>query len=312
MASSTQSMPDPCSRNLKRTFDSFSETNHGPAYENVVSKRRALELYLPASPAQNHLQPLTPAFNSSTPDSLGSTDTLYDYPGLEQDMSNIFDVNSSFTPFSDPLSPSNNGFDLQGDLSGQLPPSSVIRNLDRTSRSCEDFDPNLQHSSPDSSELASTQPFHDEGDQLGEDVDWDQVMQDVKPLGQNIASFATGSSQTLLESAPGKISHSSNPNMPWLATRNFMPISTPNSSHNASSTGSPTSGLLLRLFKTFFKVKDLLSHKAELFKNQPRAVFELFARIVYTSRDRSGRKQYFQLRDLFAQSPPYLSGTLVN
>ncbi|KAK0385325.1 hypothetical protein NLU13_7801 [Sarocladium strictum] len=67
---------------------------------------------------------------------------------------------------------------------------------------------------------------------------------------------------------------------------------------------------LLRPFKTFFRISDMLKTKSEMFKNQPKAIFELFARLVFTSRDRDHTQQYFQLRDLFANNPPYLSGTL--
>lgn len=66
----------------------------------------------------------------------------------------------------------------------------------------------------------------------------------------------------------------------------------------------------LKPHKTFFHVKEMLEAKQQMFRNQPDAVFELFARVVYSSRVNFYRKQYFQFRDLFKEPPPYLSGAL--
>lgn len=55
----------------------------------------------------------------------------------------------------------------------------------------------------------------------------------------------------------------------------------------------------------------MLEAKEIMYKNQHNAIFELFARVVYTRRDNFERKQLFRLRDLFKISPPYLPGVLL-
>jgi hypothetical protein len=66
----------------------------------------------------------------------------------------------------------------------------------------------------------------------------------------------------------------------------------------------------LKPFKTFFHFGEMLGAKATMFCNSPDAVFELFTRVVYSARENFGHRQYFQFRDLFKETPPFLSGAL--
>jgi hypothetical protein len=66
----------------------------------------------------------------------------------------------------------------------------------------------------------------------------------------------------------------------------------------------------LRPFRTFLDLKDLAVTKAEMFRHSPNTIFELFARVVYSSRENLVRKQYFQFEDLFAVPSSYMSGVL--
>lgn len=66
----------------------------------------------------------------------------------------------------------------------------------------------------------------------------------------------------------------------------------------------------LKSLHTYFHFKDLLNAKANLFKHSPNTVFEVFARVIHSTRENFTRKQYFQFRDLFKEAPPYLAGAL--
>lgn len=68
--------------------------------------------------------------------------------------------------------------------------------------------------------------------------------------------------------------------------------------------------VLLKPFKTFLHIKDLVDTKAQMFSNSHTAHFELFTRVLYSSRENFTHKQFFQFRDLLKETPPYLNGTL--
>ncbi|KAM6523826.1 hypothetical protein FSOLCH5_004439 [Fusarium solani] len=68
----------------------------------------------------------------------------------------------------------------------------------------------------------------------------------------------------------------------------------------------------MRPYRTFVDVQEMLDAKEQMFKNQDQAVFELFGRVVYSSRENFQKKQYFQLRSLLKEQPPYINGTLIH
>ncbi|KFH41234.1 hypothetical protein ACRE_080540 [Hapsidospora chrysogenum ATCC 11550] len=169
------------------------------------------------------------------------------------------------------------------------PPSSVLRALDRSSRSAEDFDPKLQHSpvSDNSTGKYSTQ----KEETLDYEVDWDPV--------RHFSRQIRGSSSQ----GPSGTTHRKS-----LAAQNTTP-STFQPSGTKSSPGT-LGRLTLRPFKTFFHFGEMLETKMTMFCNSPDAVFELFARVIYSARENFGHRQYFQFRDLFKETPPFLSGAL--
>lgn len=71
------------------------------------------------------------------------------------------------------------------------------------------------------------------------------------------------------------------------------------------------SALLLRPYKTFFGLKELLLAKEALYKNQSKAVFEVFARVSHSYRATAGRTQLFALKDLLDNTEQELLGSLV-
>lgn len=70
--------------------------------------------------------------------------------------------------------------------------------------------------------------------------------------------------------------------------------------------------VLMRPYRTFVDVQEMLDAKEHMFKNQDKAVFELFARVVYSNRENFQKKQYFQFRSLLKERPPYINGTLIH
>ncbi|OAQ96243.1 hypothetical protein LLEC1_02789 [Akanthomyces lecanii] len=182
--------------------------------------------------------------------------------------------------FSAPPSPDN-----------KEPPSSVLRDFDNISISTTTpaiFDPTLQFSPP-----SSASPTADEVISCGkaEEVSWEFVNSPVQhACGQHVRRHE------------GHYTESRNVNY-----SHGLPPATPPS----TAVGLPA-GMLLRPYKAWFHLREMLQAKQSMYKNQPDVVFEFFARVVHTRRENFAKKQLFQLRDLFKISPPYISGVLLN
>lgn len=68
---------------------------------------------------------------------------------------------------------------------------------------------------------------------------------------------------------------------------------------------------MLKPFKTFFDLQELVDAKTQMFRNQPDITFELFARVIYSSRENFYKKQYFRFQSLLKNSPPHINGALL-
>ncbi|CEI60728.1 unnamed protein product [Fusarium venenatum] len=183
----------------------------------------------------------------------------------------------------------------------QQPPSSVLRTLSRNSQSVDEYDPQLQRSSPHSSS-------HIPGSSiryalLPEEIDWRAVREhtrrEPKPVSTIGASTANRSKIPEHESRTVE-------QKTWIVSQSRS--SPPTKTHTSSVF---TGQLLLRPFKTFFDLQELLDAKAQMFRNQPDVIFELFARVVYSSRENFHKKQYFRFRSLLKECPPYFNGSLL-
>ncbi|KAF7539467.1 hypothetical protein G7Z17_g12421 [Cylindrodendrum hubeiense] len=179
----------------------------------------------------------------------------------------------------------------------QRPPSSVVRAYDRDSRSADEFDTNLQHSSPSAS-LELAVPVKDDSP-LEQDVDWGHVHESAQRLPT--ANSPAGPEETRTLHRVGSQT---------TQRAYFHILQAPATSKTSTPTPSITP-LLLKPHKTFFHIQEMLAAKVDMFKNQPEAVFELFARVVYSSRENLYHKQHFQFRSLFKESPPYPNGILI-
>ncbi|KPM36506.1 hypothetical protein AK830_g10058 [Neonectria ditissima] len=252
--------------------------------------------------------------NTPTPWQAANTPDLYDDPELEQILDHVGEylstgpsqgiVNHYDTEETSYLE----DFDDQAveELledctwkADQIPPSSVVRACDRDSRSAEEFDPNLQHSPLCSS--SSTTALIKDDILLNHETDWSQVHECAQMMPK--ANSPVGSLETrTLKSLDSKPKQSASPS-PTLRSSATSKPNTP---------GPFPSQMFLKAHKTFFHIREMVDAKEELFKNQPEAVFELFARVVYSSRENFHHKQYFQFRSLLKECPPYLNGALLS
>jgi hypothetical protein len=166
----------------------------------------------------------------------------------------------------------------------ELPPSSVVRNHDRSSRSAEDYDSKLQYSPVTGGTRAPTTTSDQQVPEA--DVDWEPVRKHSHQFSSPMTLRSTGGTQPT----------SSSP-------------CTSSAADNTVAAELPPY-VLLKPFKTFLHIKDLVDTKAQMFSNSDTAHFELFTRVLYSSRENFTHKQFFQFRDLLKETPPYLNGTL--
>ncbi|EFY91221.1 hypothetical protein MAC_02648 [Metarhizium acridum CQMa 102] len=182
---------------------------------------------------------------------------------------------------------------------GEHPPSSVVRAFDVESRFAEDYDPNLQFSSPQTNESNETIGSCT-SIQSTETVDWEDIRQQASS-SQQAVSDVSGCEQTPGHRAPLKL-------------RNGHSLLSPQPSAptpQASWTAAPVNMRLFNPSRTCFRLREITESKAAMMQRQPHAVYNVFARVLYSSRENFFRRQHFQLRDLLSESPPYLTGSLL-
>jgi hypothetical protein len=201
-----------------------------------------------------------------------------------------------------------------------MPPASVVRHLDRDSRSVSDYDPSLQHSpqsdSPDQeSTLEPTLPWYRNSaisdDLLDEEVDWDAVLTIVKDLPKDpslMGSREIACSPGIRAPAGitlGELNQSTPVNEDNKPANCFVRPPFP---HRA---GSPIPELDSQsILGTCFNLAHLISQATHYNQNQQQAIFELYARVTYSSRESMTKKQHFQFVDLLSDTQPCIAGVL--
>lgn len=181
----------------------------------------------------------------------------------------------------------------------EQPPSSVVRAFDIDSNFAEDYDPNLQYSSPhtDKSSLtagsSTTIPST-------ENMDWSNISQQILTPREGSIDMLNNKN-VLAHNAPLNVQDDLLPPTPAASASTLWPSWTP----------TPMSMSNFNLSRTCFRLGEIIGSKAAMIRHQPHAVYNVFARVLYSSRENFFRRQYFQLRDLLSESPPYLSGALL-
>ncbi|RGP70172.1 hypothetical protein FLONG3_7565 [Fusarium longipes] len=183
----------------------------------------------------------------------------------------------------------------------QQPPSSVLRTWNGNSQSADEYDPQLQRSSPHSSSDIPESSIR--YTPLPEEVDWRAVQEHTRqePKLVSTIEFSTENRSKVPEHESRLVNQET-----WTSPRSRS--SAPTKTHVSTVFNDQ---VLLKPFKTFFDLQELLDAKAQIFRNQPEIVFELYARVIYSSRENFHKKQYFRFRSLLKECPPFLNGALL-
>jgi hypothetical protein len=205
-------------------------------------------------------------------------------------------------------------------VESHMPPSSLADDWDQDSRYGDEYDPNLQHSSlPSSSTTSNLQdnPTRNckptsniQEDLLDDDVDWDAVFAITSSLPKDPSLVG---SRTAVQQQTTQTRTETPLEIPYLtdveiSLAPFVRPAYPDKVRDRSPIPGLSSKTVLR---TCFRIGEMISQASRCFHQQQEAVFELYARVTYSSRESLTRKQHFQFVDLFKDQRPYPSGTLV-
>lgn len=187
----------------------------------------------------------------------------------------------------------------------QMPPSSVIRSMDSGSFR-EVFDPNLPGSSP---EKLTDKPTLDDA-QVGEEdlldskVDWDEIIE-LLPSRPHDPSLSVSPKEV----APRQIPRPQNSDVLEVTPERkpFVRPPFPALLRDKSPIAGLSSSTVIR---TCFRIGQLLNETKKCFGAHQETVFEFYARVTYSSREKMARVQHFQFMDLFKEHLPYPTGTL--
>ena len=185
----------------------------------------------------------------------------------------------------------------------------------------EIFDPSLQRSSPRPSFSTDLVPTDGEGeDLLDYELDWDEIFKMAtngwatpNSLGLDKCNIPDSQAQTQEDrqqsreqsSAKGELSKSGAGGRLIPFARSPFP--------GRIRDKSPVIGLSNKtVFRTCFRIGELLSENKRSTVIGDEVMFELYARITYSNRDHLAKTQTFQFVDLFKDQLPFLTGRLQN
>ncbi|KAF4460763.1 hypothetical protein FALBO_12443 [Fusarium albosuccineum] len=167
--------------------------------------------------------------------------------------------------------------------------------------SADEYDPQLQHSSPQTN--ASTGRSNTDDPPLAEEIDWSNVQEHAHHVPKQ---------GSVLHSLDKTISRSKTTKAQLASQRTSASCKSKAPATVGSKNPKPFVGqVLLKPYKTFFELQEMVDAKTQMFSNQPNVIFELFGRVLHSKRENFHKKQYFQFRSLLKERPPYLGGTLL-
>ncbi|KAI1178364.1 hypothetical protein F4777DRAFT_538456 [Nemania sp. FL0916] len=208
-------------------------------------------------------------------------------------------------------------------LETHIPPTSVL-GWDHESRSAAEYDPSLKYSPPEAQEVDIDAPeigisslsnqTNGSQDLLDEDVDWDAVLVGTKTaqrcssttLYHEIGVSQQPNPDVAAESVPVDYSPRIQELRPSAA---FVRAPFPEKIRDRPSVPGMSSDTVLR---TCFRIGVMVSQTLHCYNHQQDVIFELYARVTYSSRETSARKQHFQFVDLSKDQQPYPAATLTN
>ncbi|KAI0518078.1 hypothetical protein F5B22DRAFT_90705 [Xylaria bambusicola] len=203
-----------------------------------------------------------------------------------------------------------------------IPPSSV-QGWDHGSQSAADYDPSLKFTPPDpqesdddagaSNDISNSRQDDTLEDLLDEDVDWDivltnaNVLQDTSSVASEAATETSRCANMEVHTEGSDLIEQSSYGTGVLTA--FVRPSFPDKVRDRPSVPGMSSDTILR---TCFRIGAMISQTACCHNHQQSVVFELYARVTYSSRETLSRKQHFQFVDLFKDQQPYPAATLTN
>jgi hypothetical protein len=195
---------------------------------------------------------------------------------------------------------------LSADTQPNVPPTSVINDMN-SSFALEVFDVTLQRSSPTGSSGA-TKVCQIDQELLGDEVTWEAILEKKSSLPRLtspptilVPAEGAGHCLTPLQRANTILKPFARPLFP-VPVRGKSPIV-------GLSNSSP--------IKICFRIGELVNEVAKHLKSNQKqefgdgTVFELYARVTYSSRERTARVQHFQFMDLYREQRPYPTGMLI-
>ncbi|KXH42747.1 hypothetical protein CNYM01_03770 [Colletotrichum nymphaeae SA-01] len=183
-----------------------------------------------------------------------------------------------------------------GDEPPGFPPPSVIQKIDCDSRSASSFDSKLQFSEPDTNTSEASNTDLTEPDLLDEDVDWELVIK--------CAATAAGASPD----REARMSIRGNTKVSLKEHSRPAPLVRPPFPDKMRDRSVVVGLSSTTMMRTCFRVGELLNTQAKCSREKQDVFFELFARVVYSNRENVAKVQHVQLRDLFTDRQPFLSG----
>lgn len=171
-------------------------------------------------------------------------------------------------------------------------PATVLRNLESDSRDGNTFDSDLQFSPTTTSPTSKTPTSIKDIELLDEDVDWQMVLSIADKTNNGSYTMSTG---TFEEPCPSQ--------------RPFVRPPLPPKVHDRPTIPGISSSVVVRVC---FRIGELLSLNAQCQRSGQQAVFELYARVTYSTRESLSKTQHFQFMDLFTDRQPFPTGTLRN
>ena len=209
--------------------------------------------------------------------------------------------------------------DAASPLLPQMPPSSVIKEMDASSDDI--FDPTLKRSPPSSSanQIGNMQPKEQEVISDHE-VHWDEIMSTLPyaPKGPSLPSTQDKiavvepprpllptpitSSATVAASGPGPSLRRSPRDHKSFTRSKYPSVMKDHSRVQGFSNAS--------LLQTCFRIGEMVNEASKSHKAKQDIAFELYARVTDSSRAGTARIQRFTFMDLLSVHPPYPNGSL--
>ncbi|KAK2006340.1 hypothetical protein LZ32DRAFT_102199 [Colletotrichum eremochloae] len=175
----------------------------------------------------------------------------------------------------------------------KLCPSTLAQSIHQGPRSTGSFGSKPHSSSSNASHDETSRIDFLEPDFLDEDIDWDIVT-------------ACAMNATANPKAKVPVDHVSmqETSAPSSATPIIRPPFPPKVRDRSVVVGLSSTTMM----RTCFRIGELLNAHTKCTREKQDVVLELFARVRHSSRESTARVQHFQLRDLFTDKQPYLSG----